>query len=127
MRWRTASAECASPPVADAIAEVKKYFSSKMPRLVAMYLLAVTRDTVDSCIAMASATVLRLSGRRCCDAVGEEAVLLAHDLVRDLEDGAGALIERAHQPGGVLQAIGEIGLVGVLASRSSTPRRSRAD
>src|SRR5215468_8974112 len=36
-----------------------------MPRLVAMYLLAVTRDTVDSCISIASATVLRLSGRRC--------------------------------------------------------------
>ena len=32
---------------APAIAEVKKYFSSKMPRLVAMYLLAVTRDTVE--------------------------------------------------------------------------------
>src|SRR5947208_9547984 len=31
-----------------------------------MYLLAVTRDTVDSCMLMASATVLRLSGRRCC-------------------------------------------------------------
>ena len=48
IRCRTASAECASPPSAAAIAEVKKYFSSKMPRLVAMYLLAVTRDTVDS-------------------------------------------------------------------------------
>src|SRR4029453_18729367 len=65
MRWRTDSAECASPPSAAAIAEVKKYLSSKMPRLVAMYLLAVTRDTVDSCISIASATVLRLSGRRC--------------------------------------------------------------
>ena len=48
MRWRTASAECASPPSAAAIAEVKKYFNSKIPRLVAMYLLAVTRETVDS-------------------------------------------------------------------------------
>src|ERR1700685_482112 len=48
MRWRTASAECASPPWEAAIAEVKKYLSSKMPRLVAMYLLAVTRDNVDS-------------------------------------------------------------------------------
>ena len=38
---------------------------SKIPRLVAMYLFAVTRDTVDSCIEIASATVLRLSGRRC--------------------------------------------------------------
>src|SRR5476651_2520760 len=51
MRWRTASAECASPPSADAIDEVKKYFSSKMPRLVAIYLLAVTRETVDKYMA----------------------------------------------------------------------------
>ncbi len=48
------------------MAEVKKYFSSKMPRGVDMYLFEVTRDTVDSCILIASATVLRLSGRRCC-------------------------------------------------------------
>src|ERR1700680_3880125 len=65
IRWRTASAECASPPSAAAIADVKKYLSSKMPRVVAMYLLAVTRETVDSCMAIASATVLRLSGRKC--------------------------------------------------------------
>ena len=42
------------------------------------------------------------------DAVGEERILLADDFVRDLEDGAGALVERAHQPGGALQAFGEI-------------------
>ena len=65
MWWRTASAECASPPSAEAIEAVKKYFNSKLPRLVAMYLLAVTRDTVDSCIWIASATALRLSGRKC--------------------------------------------------------------
>src|SRR5882672_1238152 len=65
MWWRTASAEWASPPSADAIDAVKKYFNSKLPRLVAMYLLAVTRDTVDSCIWMASATAFKLSGRRC--------------------------------------------------------------
>src|ERR1700730_6360781 len=44
----------------------KKNFISKVPRAVAMYLLAVTRDTVDSCISIASAMVLRLSGRRYC-------------------------------------------------------------
>src|SRR5450631_4899644 len=66
LMWcRTASAEWASPPSADAIEAVKKYFNSKLPRLVAMYLLAVTRDTVDSCIWIASATALRLSGRKC--------------------------------------------------------------
>src|SRR5215207_8106893 len=42
-------------------------------------------------------------------AVGEERVLLAHDLARDLDDGARPLVERADQPGGILQAIGEIG------------------
>ena len=51
------------------------------------------------------------------DAVGEEAVLLAHDLGCDFENGAGALIERAHQPGRVLQTVGEIGFVAVLADR----------
>src|SRR6266571_1749794 len=50
---------------ADAFEAVKKYFNSKMPRLVAIYLLAVTRDTVDSCIWIASATAFRFSGRRC--------------------------------------------------------------
>ena len=52
-------------PSAEAIAEVKKYLSSNTPRGVAMYLLEVTRLTVDSCIEMASATVFRLSGFRC--------------------------------------------------------------
>jgi len=88
LMWcRTASAECASPPSADAIAEVKKYFNSKMPRLVAMYLLAVTRDTVDSCIAMASATVLRLSGLRWGNTKPQEPVLLADNFGRDLQNG----------------------------------------
>src|SRR5260370_507681 len=63
MRYRTASAECASPPFVDAIADVKKNFISKVPRAAAIYLLAVTRETVDSCIPIASATVLRFSGR----------------------------------------------------------------
>src|SRR5262249_39696546 len=53
--WRPDWAECAPPPFAAAIADVKKYLSSKIPRFVAMYLLAVTRETVDSCIEIASA------------------------------------------------------------------------
>ena len=52
------------------------------------------------------------------DAVREERVLLAHDLGRDFEDGLGALIERADQPGRGLQAFGEIGLVACRSSRS---------
>jgi hypothetical protein len=43
----------------------EEILSSKMPRLVAMYLLAVTRETVDSRIEIASAAVRRLSGRKC--------------------------------------------------------------
>ncbi len=65
MRWRTDSAEWLSPPSAEPIETVKKYFSSNSPRGVSMYLFEVTRLTVDSCILMASATVFRLSGRRC--------------------------------------------------------------
>src|SRR6266540_3426218 len=79
IRWRTASAEWASPPSADAMAEVKKYFSSKMPQML--------------------------------DAVDEKRVLLAYDLGRYFQNGFGALVECAQQPGRVLQAIGEIGLL----------------
>ncbi len=46
------------------MAEEKKNFISTTPRGVEMYLLEVTRETVDSCMPMASATVRRFSGRR---------------------------------------------------------------
>ena len=112
MRCRTASEECASPPPFDAeMAEVKKYLSSKMPRGVDMYLLEVTRLTVDSCMEMASATVLRLSGFRCSTPCVQEAVLLAHDLLGDAQDGARALVEALHQPVGALQALEQVALV----------------
>ena len=52
-------------PSTDWIEAVKKYFSSNRPRGVAIYLLEVTRLTVDSCIEIASAMMRRLSGRRC--------------------------------------------------------------
>ena len=45
--------------------ELKKYFSSKMPCGVWTYLLVVTRETVDSCMPMSSATSRRMSGFRC--------------------------------------------------------------
>ncbi len=65
IRCRTASDEWASPsPSAAAIDDVKKYLSSRMPRGVAMYLFEVTRETVDSCIEIASATVFKFIGRR---------------------------------------------------------------
>ena len=64
MRKRTASAEWASPPRAVGIEVEKKYFSSKTPRGVMMYLFEVTRDTVDSCMPMASAMARRFKGRK---------------------------------------------------------------
>jgi len=64
IRKRTDSAEWASPPSCAAIEAVKKYLSSKRPRGVAIYLLEVTRETVDSCTPTASAIVLRSSGRK---------------------------------------------------------------
>ena len=76
-----------------------------MPRLVAMYLFDVTRLTVDSCILIASATVLRLSGRRCWTPCTRKRVLLAHDLLGDAQDRAGPLVEALDQPVGGLQAL----------------------
>src|SRR6516164_1513312 len=52
------------------------------------------------------------------DTVCEEAVLLAHDLGCHLQDRLGALVERTHQPGRRLQAIGNIGPV-LVAFRGS--------
>ena len=113
MRWRTDFRRMRlAVASAEAMAEVKKYFSSKMPRGVAMYLFEVTRRhgrirasrwrRRRSC---------RFSGLQVLDAVREEAVLLAHDLLGDLQDGAGALVEALHQPVGGLQAFEQIALV----------------
>ena len=70
---RIAVAEQA-PPLAVAISREKKYFSSNTPTGVAMYLLLVTRETVDSCRSSSSAISRRPSGfiaiapnsRKCC-------------------------------------------------------------
>ena len=56
---------------APASAEVKKYFSSNMPRGVAMYLLVVTRLTVLSCMPIASAMSRSTSGRSALHALAE--------------------------------------------------------
>ena len=73
MRKRTASAEWASPPAPEGIEAVKKYFSSNRPRGVDMYLFEVTRDTVDSCMAMASAMVFKFRGRKCSTPLAKKA------------------------------------------------------
>ena len=64
IRVRTASAEMAPPPSALALAAVKNYFGSTMPRGGAMNLFEVTRLTVLSCISMASAISRRTKGLR---------------------------------------------------------------
>src|ERR1700735_4582413 len=107
MWWRTASAEWASPRSADAMEAVKKYFNSNMPRLVAMYLLAVTRETVDSCIWMASATAFRLSGRKWATPCVKKPSCWRTISVATFRMGRGRC----------LQAIAEIGFVAVLADR----------
>src|SRR5207237_9109698 len=58
---RTAVAE-AAPPFSVAIRREKKCLNSKRPRGVAMYLLLVTRHTVDSCSPSSPAISLRVSG-----------------------------------------------------------------
>src|SRR5574343_1459654 len=62
IRARMAVAEQA-PPVSVETWLPKKYFSSKMPRGVAMYFWLVTRDTVDSCKPRISAISRSTSGR----------------------------------------------------------------
>ena len=47
-------------------------------------------------------------------AMHQEGVLLAHDLGGDLQDRLGALVEAAGQPVGVLQALGEKVLLGLV-------------
>ena len=43
---------------------LKKYFNSKIPCGVLTYLPLVTRETVDSCISISSATSFKMRGRR---------------------------------------------------------------
>ena len=55
------------------------------------------------------------------DAVRKEGILLADDLGRHLEDRPGALVEALDQPVGRLQAIGDVGPVGVVAGAFRHP------
>ncbi|CKX77085.1 Uncharacterised protein [Mycobacterium tuberculosis] len=48
-------------------------------------------------------------------ALREKAILLANDFGRHLQDRPRPLIERPHQPRRILQAVGEVGFVAVLA------------
>ena len=53
--------------------------------------------------------------------MGQERVLLADDLGRDLDDRAGALIETLDEPIGVVEAIGQIVLAVLVAGALAFP------
>jgi len=91
--WRTASAEWASPPPVAAMEEVKKNFISKPPAASQIFVRG-HRLTVDSCMPMASATVLRLSGADTRRRKARKPSCWRNDLAGHLEDGpCGSLIE----------------------------------
>ena len=63
--WRSSARTAvldALPPASVASDEPKKYFSSKVPNGVAMYLAVVTREIVDSCRPSSSAISRSTSG-----------------------------------------------------------------
>src|SRR3954447_4995175 len=62
--WFFTASDAMSSPATREIDELKKYFSSKMPCGVCTYFDVVTREIVDSCIEMSSATSRRMSGLR---------------------------------------------------------------
>ena len=97
------------------MAVVKKYLSSKMPRGVAMYLLEVTRLTVELMHLDRVGDGPEVERPEVLDAEHQEGVLLAHDLAGDLQDGPGALVQALHQPGGIGLALRHVELV--LAAR----------
>ena len=117
MRWRTASEECASPSPADCDRggeEILELEDAARRRHVLVRGDAgdrrfVHRDRIGDGLQVERPQVL--------DAMGEEPVLLAHDLLGHAQDGAGALVEALHQPVGGLQALEQVALVLVGARR----------
>ena len=93
----TASDETSSP-ADDAMAEWKKNFIGTRPRGVVIHLFETTRETVDSCMPMSSATSRRTSGSEVRDAVVEEVALLADDRLGDPDDRPLPLVEALHEP-----------------------------
>jgi len=85
-----------------------------------MYLLAVTRDNRRFVHVDRVGDGLEIERPQMLHAVRKERVLLTHDLGRHFEDGLGALIERANEPGRGLQTIGEIALVGLFLGGAGT-------
>jgi hypothetical protein len=98
--------EEAAPPVSVATWLPKKYFSSKMPRGVAMYFCVVTRETVDSCSrALGDLAQGERPHRHL--AVLEELALAVDDGLRDPLDRVEALLHVLDQPLRFLQLAGQ--------------------
>ncbi len=93
--------------------------SSNTPRGVIMYLLEVTRETVEFVHADRVGDRAQIERAQMFDALGEKSVLQPHDFRGDLQNGALALFEAFRQPVGVLQTGRDEGFVAVAAS----PRR----
>ena len=107
--WRMASALCASSPEATAaMAVVKKNLSGKVPCGVRTYLSAVARLTVLSCRPVFSAMSRSTSGRSSLRPLLKEAALPREDRPRDLEHGAGPLVERLGEPARRLEALVQV-------------------
>jgi len=47
--------------------------------------------------------------------MGQERILVAHDLAGDLQNGAGALVQALDQPVGIVEAVGEVVLAVLVA------------
>jgi hypothetical protein len=81
----------------------KKKRNSNTPRGVCRYFPVVTRDIVDSCISMASATSFRIIGCMDSSPRSRKVLLALDDGARDSQHGVVADLEAAQQPARLLQ------------------------
>ena len=121
MRKRTASAECASPPPEAGIAEVKKIF--QLEQAARRRDVFVAGDAADRALVHPDRVgdVAQDQRPQRLHALAKEAVLLAHDLGRDLEDRRGALVQRFDQPVRRLEPLGQIFPLGLAADAAADP------
>ena len=115
MTPRIAVAEQA-PPLAVAISREKKYLSSNTPTGVAMYLLLVTRETVDSCRPSSLGDLAQAERLHRHRPELEEVLLALQDRLGDHQDRREALLHVLHRPARLLQVLRQLA---VLALRCS--------
>ena len=95
----------ALPPVSVPRPEPKKYFSSKVPNGVAMYLAVVTRLMVDSCRPSSSAISRSTSGRMASSPCTKKLFCRSTMALDDAQDGVEALLDVLDEPARLLQAL----------------------